>query len=333
MKNLTSPFALILFLFLFSCSSGDNNMIPSANGLTKKESNAITKSLPSVIVIPSDALLKRLGCLSSVDNQGVNSFIRDYANSFVKSSELRFVIAEIEGQFAKKGFPLENLEQTLKQLNNLNAMDEMEGVARDLRSELMNTARPDYIVELDYELKQDPSSRNLDKSLTYIVKCLDVYTNKSISSVTRANAGSSSDINDIPGLVKEDFGEAIDELSGGITSHFGDLLANGIEITLRVATMNTSMVELEDDCGDEEIGEKIIEWLKVNTVNSTYKMSKNTSTEMFFTNVRIYTEDENGNSYTAYDFAKDIKKALKKGCGLSVSNKTQSLGDAFLQID
>ena len=65
----------------------------------------------------------------------------------------------------------------------------------------------------------------------------------------------------------------------------------------------------------------------------TYKMVKNTGTEMFFTNVRIYTQDESGNSYTAYDFAKDLKKGLKKGCGLDVSNKTQSLGDAFLQIN
>ena len=133
-------------------------------------------------------------------------------------------------------------------------------------------------------------------------------------------------------LVKEDFPSAIDNLTENITNHFKDLLANGIEITLRIATMNTSAIALDDDCGNAEIGEKIISWLKDNTVNSTYKMSKNTETEMYFTNARIYSQDENGNSYTAYDFAKDLKKGLRKGCGLIVSNKTQSLGDALLQI-
>lgn len=331
-------YTLILFsVLLNSCQSSSDNssMVPTKeeSKSLKKESNAITQSMPSIMVIPSDALLKRIDCLSEMDNQGVTAYVRDYSKSFVQESELRFVIAGIEEEFSKKGFSLENLEQTLKQIGNNNAMDNMEGVARDLRAELMNTARPDYIVELDYELKQDPKSRNINKTLTYIVKCLDVYTNKSVASVTRANVGQESENNDVPSLVKEDFGSAIAELQTGITSHFKDLLANGIEITLRLAVMNTSSVALDDDCGEEEIGEKVITWLKENSVNSTYKMSKNTETEMFFTNVRIYTEDENGSSYTAYDFAKDLKKGLKKGCGLDVSNKTQSLGDAFIQIN
>ena len=324
-------------VLLVSCgdsSSESNSMVPTnAEAKTaKKESNAITQSMPSVMVIPSDAMLKRMDCVKEIDNQGTTSYARDYAKSFIQDSELKFVIAEIEGGFSSKGFALENLEQTLKMINNNNAMDNMEGVARDLRAELMNTARPDYVIELDYELKQDPKSRNINKTLTYIIKCMDVYTNKSVASVTRANVGKESESNDVPGLVKEDFSSAISELSSGITSHFKDLLANGIEITLRIDVMNSSTVALDDDCGEEEIGEKVITWLKENTVNSTYKMAKNTGTEMFFTNVRIYTQDESGNSFTAYDFAKDLKKGLKKGCGLDVDNKTQSLGDALLQI-
>jgi hypothetical protein len=337
MKN--NLLLLSFLILMFSCGGSGSTeetgkMVPTSkeSQSSKKESNAITQSMPSVMVIPSDAMLKRMDCLKEVDNQGVTSYSRDYAKSFIQDSELKFVVAEIEGQFSSKGFPLENLEQTLKMIGNNNAMDEMEGVARDLRAELMNTAKPDYIVELDYELKQDPKSRNINKTLTYIVKCMDVYTNKSVASVTRANVGKDSESNDVPGLVKEDFSGAIGELSSGITNHFKDLLANGIEITLRLAVLNTSTIALDDDCGDEEIGEKVVTWLKENTVNSSYKMVKNTETEMYFTNVRIFTQDDSGNSYTAYDFAKDLKKGLKKGCGLSLSNKTQSLGDAFIQV-
>jgi len=111
-----------------------------------------------------------------------------------------------------------------------------------------------------------------------------------------------------------------------------DVLANGSEITLRVAVLNSSAISLEDDCGGDEITEKIIDWMKENTINSTYKMVKNTSTELLFTNVRIYTQDENNNSYTAYDFARELRKGLRNGCSLDVVNKTQSLGDAFIQI-
>jgi hypothetical protein len=332
MKKFYVLSTLLILLVLSSCGGSDQT-IPSESDAKKSESNAINKSLPSVIVVPSDALLKRMGCLNSKESQGTTYQERDYNKAFTDNSDLRFAIAEIEGQFSKKGFKLENLEQTMKQIGNNNAMDEMEGVARDLRAELMNTARPDYIIELDYELKRDSKARKVRNGLTYIVKCLDVYTNKTVASISRSNIGVESESNDVAGLIKEDFPNSFEELSSGITEHFKDLLGNGIEITLRVATLSTSTIALDDDCGDEEIGEKIIEWLKKNTVNSTYKMSKNTSTEIYFTNVRIKTKDEDGASYTAYDFAKDLKKALKKGCGLEISNKTQSLGDAFLQID
>lgn len=326
-----------IILTLTGCGgkSKNNSLIPtseSAQGL-KKESNALTRGTPSIIIFPSDALLKRLDCITRKSSQGKFYYVRDYSKSFVQDSELRFVIAAIEQEFTKKGFPLENLEQTLKLINDNVAMDEAANIAKDLRTELLNTARPDYIIELDYELIVEKNSRNLNKSLNYIVKVLDVYTNKSIASITRADIGKETDNDNVASIVKTDLPVSINELTTGITNHFRDLLANGIEISLRVAIVNSSTSTMNDECGNGEIGEKIIDWLKENSINSTFKMVKNTTTELSFTNVRIYTEDENGNSYTAYDFAKDLKKGLKSGCGLSVQNNTQSLGDALIIIE
>lgn len=335
MKNL---FFVLSVLLVISCNSGEkqtsSNLLPTLqeSKLSKKESNAITQSLPTIMVVPSDAMLKRMGCLDEEITQGVTNYKRDYSKSYIKDSRLKFVIAAIEGEFSKYGFNLENMEQALKLIDNNNAMDEAEGVARDLRAELMSTTRPDYIIELDYELKQDPSSRNPNKVVTYIVKCIDVFTNKTVTALTRANAGIESKDNDIQTLFKNDFTENFSEIKNGITNHFMDVLANGSEITLRVAVLNSSAITLEDDCGGDEITEKIIDWMKENTINSTYKMVKNTSTELLFTNVRIYTQDENNNSYTAYDFARELRKGLRNGCSLDVVNKTQSLGDAFIQI-
>jgi hypothetical protein len=299
----------------------------------KTESNAISRTLPTLMVIPSDGLLQRLGYLSTIDNQGVTSYIRDYNKALINSSDLKFVIAAIEEEFANVGYPLENLEQQLKMIVNENAMDQADGVARDLRAELMNTARPDYIIELEYDMKVNTQSRNLDKSLTYIVKCLDSYTNKAISVVTRTDVGKGNRNTEIAQMIKGDFPLTIKELQRTITANYSDILANGAEITLRIAVLEKSGLGLDNKCGDEEIGEQVINWLKKNSINSTYKMVKNTSTEMRFTNVRIFTSDESGNSYTAYDFAKDLKNAMEKGCGLNLANKTQSIGDAFVQLE
>ena len=329
---------LVAALLISSCgdtSSDNNGMVPTkASALkAKSEVNAITQSLPTLMVIPSDGLLQSLGCLSTTDNQGVTSYVRDYNKALVTGNDLKFVIAAIEEEFAKVGYPLENLEQQLKMIGNENAMDKAEGIARDLRAELMNTARPDYIVEIEYEAKVDTRSRNMEKMLTYIVKCLDSYTNKAISVVTRTDVGKGAGNSEIASIIKSDFPVTIKELQTVITSHYADILANGAEISLRLAVLDASGIQLDAACGDEDISEQVINWLKENSVHSTYKMVKNTSTEMRFTNVRIFTSDESGNSYTAYDFAKELKNSLGVGCGLKITNKTQSIGDAFVQIE
>jgi len=338
MKSIFNLILIFVIIAIYSCgggNSGGNKMMPTADQIqnSKVVNNSISRSLPTMMVIPSDALLNKIGCLTAINNQGKTSYLRMYDKAFIVNSDLRFVIANIEGSFANVGYPIENMEQQLRMITNENAMDQMENIDRDLRAQLMSNARPDLVIEIDYEFVVDPKSRNLDKSLTYIIKVLDVFTNKAIGSVTRAGVGKENDINDIPTLIKQKFPESIEQLQSNITSYYANLLANGTEITLRVAVKQKAGISLDDLCGKDVIGEQIINWLKENTINSSYKMVKNTSSEMRFTNIRIFTSDENGNSYTAYDFAKDLKTGLHKGCGLDSYNRTQSIGDAFIQIN
>jgi len=315
--------------FFTSCggNSGENKLLSN-----KDQANAITQSMPTIMVFPSDAMLQRMGCLKVIENQGTTSYERNYQNAFIKNKDIKFAIAAIQEEFAKAGFAMEDMEQQLKQINNNNAMDEMTDITMDSRTELINTVRPDYIVEIDYYLKTEPQSRNLNKSLTYSVRCLDVYTNKVVASVSKSNIVAESNADDVPSLIKQDFPSSIAEFKKQITDHLANLLANGVEITLRVTTKNTSGIKLDDYCGSDEIGEKINIWIKDNTVKQSSKMVKNTSTEMYFTNVRIFAKTKDGKKYTAYDFASDLKNEMKIGCSIDVKNKTQSLGDALIEI-
>jgi hypothetical protein len=322
---------LLLGLMLFISSCGDKS---SADGLVDdNEENSLSQSKPTMMVFPSDAMLNRMGFLKEIDNQGSVSYQRDYQQAFIKNPDIKFVISAIQEEFSKKGFAMEDMEQQLKQIASNNAIDEMDNVDRDAKSELLNTVRPDYIIEIDYESVTDTRSRNLNKSLTYSVKALDVYTNKVISSVSKSNVGADQKENDVPSLIKSDLPESMSDFTKQITDHFSNLLTNGVEITLRVAVAKTSDVKIDDDCGDLELNERITNWLKDNCVKQAFKMSKNTSTEMYFTNIRIAAKTADEKKYTAYDFAGELNKALKKGCSLKSRNKTQSLGDAFVFIE
>ena len=321
MKNFYWSF---IGLFLFSCA---NDELPSTGN-----TDATSQSMPTIMVFPSDALLLNMGYLREIENQGTTSYQRDYQQAFIKNPDVKFAIASLQEEFTKNGFRLEDMEQQLKQITNNNAMDEANGIVRDIKTELLNTVRPDYIIELDYNSVLNSRSRNGDGTMTFTIKCLDVYTTKAVASVTKSGVEMAAGA-DMASKIKEIIGESMTEFKSQITSHFNDLNKNGVEITLRVATNGTSGIAMENDCGEEEISEKIDSWLKQNTINQSYKMIKNTDIEVSYTNVRIKAREANGMKYTAYDFAKNLKKGLKKGCGLNVSNNTQSIGDAMLIIE
>ncbi len=333
---------LIPFYFLFSyviiISCGSNNETSlkpkekEASNL-ETEGNAIDQTNPTLMVFPSDALLKRLGCISQLENQGTVCYSRDFNKVFIQDSELKFVIASVEECFSKIGYPLENLEQQLKQIANDNSMDAMEGVSKDARTMLMNTARPDFIIEVDYEYKQDPMSRNPKKILNYIITALDAYTNKSVASLTRADIGSGDANSSLGGLIKSDLNQNISDFQKQIKQRFTDELANGIEITLRMTTDEKANFKFSDEClGNENYNDWINSWLKKNTIRSAFKPVRNTDKEMKFVNVRIKTKTDDGQRYSAFDFANDLRNDFSKGCGAKATNRTQGIGDAYLVI-
>lgn len=334
--------SMITFMIagLSSCGGSDesesmnNGLMPTQNQIAtaKTSSNAISQSMPSIMVLPSDALLQRLGFLEERKSDGVTMYVRDYQGAFINDGDLKFAVAAIQEEFANVGFPLEDLEQQLKNLTNANAMDEATGVWRDARSELLSTARPDYIMELDYQMARDEKSRSISESLTYAVKCIDAYTIKSVASVAREGLKNEEGSGTTVSLLKSDFAQSIPEFQGQIVNHYANLLANGVEITFRVAIDQGSELTMESECGGDEIAANVNDWLRDNTINQSFKMQKNTASEMAFTSVRIYSQDENGNKITAYDFADDLRRLLKKSCGYSVSNRTQSIGDALVII-
>lgn len=320
---------LLAVVLLLGCGSGNKDQ----NNNAIQSSASAPHYLPTLMIFPSDAMLDRMGLLQTIENQGVVSYHRDYQRAFIKNPDLKFAIAAIQEEFSKVGFPMEDMEQQLKQISDNNAMDEVSDVARDAKAELLNTVRPDYIVELDYLYKADPQNRNPSKTLTYSVKAIDVYTNKAIGSISKANIAPAKNGNgDIPSLIKDDFPASLSDFKGQLTGHFENLLSNGVEITLRVAVAKGSDVKIDDECGDQELNERITNWMKDNTVKQSFKMSKNTSTEMFFTNVRIAAKTDEGKKYTAFDFAGELSKALKNSCRISTKNKTQSLGDAMVFV-
>ena len=332
MNSIIRPLKKIIYSLVFMLLALSCNYFKSPKNLDFGTKNTIASTKPSLMIFPSDNLLKRANCIKEVDNQGTISYIRDYKKAFVNDDKLKFVIASIQELFANNGYPIESLEQQLKQIDNQNASDEMESLAKDPKTILLNTARPDFIIEIDYQEMQDPETRDPRMLCNYILTANDVYTNKVVASITQADLKSEED-KSIDATIKESLAKKIDEFQGQLKNRFDDINSNGAEITLRISVDDKASLNLGDEClGTQNYNDWINDWLKKNTLHQTFKPQLNTNSELKYLNVRIKATSDDGLKYTAYDFANDLKKDISKGCGISVDNKTQGIGDAYLIV-
>jgi hypothetical protein len=284
------------------------------------------------VIIPSDELLKRSGCITLEDAQGKTIYIRDYKKFLMVNDDSKFIISNIQARFIELGFPLEDLDQALKQINDQVLIDEVDGLKKDPKTGLLTSVRPDIVIELDYKLEVDKKSRNLNKSLTYTLKALDAFSSKSVANIQETGFGKDIKTNNLSELMSNSLNEQFDIFASQINNYFADIIRKGREITVRVSISNKVTMSMEDDCLDE--GETYADWLvdymKTHTLKGAYKLQRNTESEMYFKNVRIKTLNENGTQYGAYDFASELRKAFRSSCGVKASNKTQGLGDVYI---
>jgi hypothetical protein len=283
---------------------------------------------PSIMVIPSDNLLLRLGCLTEENQQGKKVYIRDYQKAFVEDDRLKFIISAIDERFAARGFPLEHLEQTLKQLQNETAADATENFDTDAKTRILKVARPDIILDLTYNFTE----MGMTNKLTFIMEALDAYTLKSVASAQHAGVQTTS--RDVEKLMAEQVENNINNLQDLMGQHFDDLRKNGREITLRIVIENQAVDDFRRDrCGDSlPYAMWVQKWVRANAVNGVQKRSMATAKELRFSSIRIPLFDEEGYPVSASDWSFKLTEALVEDCNIIAIDYTQGLGDAFVVI-
>lgn len=302
------------------------------NGGQSNTVNVTQQQKPSMLVIPSDQLLQRFGKLKQQEALGKTLQIRDYNGYLLSDQDAKFIISSIQSKFVEFGYPLNDLEQTLKSINDQEMLDAVTGIQKDAKTILLTNAKPDIILELDYSLATDRSTRDFTKSLTYSLRAIDAFSNRVVATIQQTDfiAGKAKTP---AALMDAALSKDSKDFTKQINNYFNDVIANGRDITLRVTIEDGVNLTMSDECLDgDTYTDFIIDWVKVNTLLGAYNMNRNTDTEMYFTNVRIKTLNENGTQYSAYDFARELTKALNKGCGIKSKNTTQGLGDATISI-
>lgn len=224
--SLLKVIAVLIVTALFaSCEDGDK-------GENLSNVKAIEQAKPVLMVIPSDQFLKRSGCLKTHHYNGRTVFERDYASFLLNNSVNKDVVRAIQNYFIDHGYPLHDLEQSLKSLNVQENIDDVSGVAKDAKTLLVETVSPDIILEFDYELKSKKISRTVtEKRIDYSMAALDAFSNKCVASFVKT---------DIEGDFKKYLETRLPaDMSGFVSQlkkYFQDNVANGRDITSRKET-------------------------------------------------------------------------------------------------
>lgn len=291
---------------------------------------------PTIMIVPSDNWCNTNGFMLEFDNEGNIAKVPDYKKALQENSDLLLVISKINELMADRGFPLKNLESSLKSLESESAEDAMltskEGgeLNESPIDKLKKVAKADIWLQMTWSV----NTVGPKKSITFNLQGLDAYTDKQIAGAS--GTGEPSFTAELPVLLEEAVLSHLDNFNIQLENHFDDMFANGREIVLRIMTWDTWDYDLEtDEFGDDELGILIEDWVADNTVNNRFATTNATQNMMLFEQVRIPLYYERNGQQRALDarrWANGLKNYLKDEFEIEAKLMMKGLGQAQLVI-
>lgn len=194
---------------------------------------------------------------------------------------------------------------------------------------LLQSANPNYVLELDYSFQYPKSLQNHNKELSFNISLIDPVTEKVLGSTQMKGSGVTFD-DAVKSLKDKEF----EGIASDLKSEFTRIIKYGRDITVRIVISNNASIMLSDlSSSGETISDFIMDYMDSHTKKGTYSLQRNTDTELYFTNVRISNLSSNGTQTNAFNWGRQFSKELRRSLGLSVKNKSQKLNEVVLVIE
>lgn len=288
---------------------------------------------PTIMVVPSDVWCNQRGYMLEFDNQGTTVKVPDYKTALQENSNLLVVISKINELMASRGFPLKNLESTLKSLESEAAENAMltgktsgASVVESPIDKLKKVAKADIIMQITWNV----NTMGPKHSVTFNLQGLDAYTDKQVAGAS--GTGSELIGSNLPVMLETAVLSQMDNFNTQLMSHFDDMFANGREITLRVKKFESFKGDFETEYGGDELGNQIDKWVRDNTVKGRFSATDATENMILFEQVRIPLFDAAGKAIDAKAWAKGLQKYLKDTFKIESKLMTKGLGQASIVV-
>ena len=290
---------------------------------------------PKVMVVPEEAFCINAGMYK---NNALGEKVADYKVA-MRNDNVLDVINTFENLMAGYGFNLTNLQQTLDELkeeaaleNVLTAKDDGIIVEDDLEK-MSRVAGTDIVVKVSPKI----SHYGPDLRLELRVSSIDCASKKALQAfgpVTKTTAGS------VSMLIKAAVTDNIETFALGLAKYYEDLQAKGREGTIIIKVTDTCPLNLESMVnynGEEgELSDLIELWLSENAVNGAYTGSKTSRVGMKLDQVRIPLMGKAAfgrtKALSMEDFVKTGLVQLLNKYGVSVSTHAVGIGKVYLTL-
>lgn len=295
---------------------------------------------PKIMVYPSDKYCLDRGYATTIMKDGVPTQVPDIQKAVSLDGDLRTAIRAIGHFMQENNFPIEDLEQKLKSMNDddiiSSAISGKQGGGATEESPLdvlTRTAKPDILISLDISVqRQGPRM-----TVNFALDAFDAYSNKRIDGLQnpQGSMGTNLDL-----LIQEGVLATKDAFLSSLQRHFDDMFANGREIVVQIQKMDAWDGDFQDEFeynGDEyELADIIRSWFNKNTVQKRYTVSFSGSSRLIYDQVRIpiYTTDIDGDQQAndADQFGNQLAKYLKKVTGFNTGRKPIGLGKVIVTV-
>lgn len=119
--------------------------------------------------------------------------------------------------------------------------------------------------------------------------------------------------------IKYVLGDFLDQVS----KRFSKKATNGNTIVLNVSIANDSMTDMDSEVGNDQLplSDLLRLWVKKNAFKGRYHVQGSVSEAVIFDQIKVPTQDQNGNPYSVSDFAFNLWDYLRSDVGLACKKR------------
>ena len=221
-------------------------------------------------------------------------------------NNILIAVTKVKEGFDKRGVNTIDLRAKLKQLSNMEVLEE--DARTSDKDEVIRMSGADIYVEVQSKRNYSRSGNSVSLTLT----AYDAFSGQSLANKV-ANSPSFYTKN-FEKLTEKAVESVIDDFLNTIQIKFDEMLKNGRSLVLTIGISEDSDVDFDKEYndGDDLLSDLIEDWVEKEAYNNYYHIQGTTKTKMIFDDIRVPVKDpKTGRTFKVSSFVRKLRKFLR----------------------